>query len=199
MHVFDATLEMRARGNRISGSFKYGKTATVADRGRRRKERIMAGAFRFSISEDLERDIWLLHGHSLNRPLAVRRAASSGLPSTLAIRETKTGVEFDARLPEPDERPSWMVDAVRAIEGGLARGVSPGFRVPPASVVPGALRVVPEPGNPDVEIVEVHAAVLRELSVVSAPVYKESDVTVRQEDLDRFTSRDFHVEPLLWL
>ena len=49
--VWAATLEIRQRGGAsiLSGRFPYGRTATIADRGRRRKERIEPGAFDFQL------------------------------------------------------------------------------------------------------------------------------------------------------
>ena len=42
MHFFDGELEIRRRGGGsvLSGAFRYGRTATISDRGRVRKERI---------------------------------------------------------------------------------------------------------------------------------------------------------------
>ena len=50
------------------------------------------------------------------------------------------------------------------IRAGLAGGVSPGFRVPPASVVANAEAFEPEPGNPGVQVRVINQAVLHELS-----------------------------------
>ena len=64
---------------------------------------------------------------------------------------------------------------MRAVDAGLIRGVSPGFRVPPASAVANAEELVDEPGNPDVQIRQINQAVLYELSLVTRPAYVESE------------------------
>ena len=84
-------------------------------------------------------------------------AAKAG---TLEIADGDDGVTFEARLP--DDPPSWVVDAEKSIAAGLMIGLSPGFTVPPVSVVPGAERLEPEPGNPSVQIRVISEAVLRE-------------------------------------
>ena len=75
--------------------------------------------------------------------------------------------------------PSYMVDTVRMVESGLAGGVSPGFRVPPASVVKGAETFEAEPGNPGVQVRVINSAVLHEISIVTRPAYSETDIDAR--------------------
>ena len=75
--------------------------------------------------------------------------------------------------------PSYMVDTVRMVESGLAGGVSPGFRVPLASVVKGAETFEAEPGNPGVQVRVINAAVLHELSIVTRPAYSETAIDAR--------------------
>ena len=167
-------LEVRADGGRmrISGRFAYRATATMSDRGRVRKERFEPGAFRFAV-EDPERDIHLLRGHSFDAPLASKRAG------TLELVDADDALTFTATLPEPDEQPTFMTDTVRMIKAALVGGISPGFRVPPADVVPDAERIEPEPGNPDVGVRVIRAAVLFELSLVTRPAYPETEVDLR--------------------
>ena len=176
--VFDGNLEIRrvGGGRSLSGRFPYNSTGTVRDRGRRRKEKFSPRAFKYAVQDDLERRIDLLVGHEFGKPLASRQAG------TLELRDQQDGLYFDAVLPDP--APSWVTDAERAIDGGLMRGVSPGFTVPPLAVVPDAETYIPEPGNPDVQIRVINAAVLRELSIVTAPVYEESLVELRQDQQD---------------
>lgn len=169
---FAGTLEIR-QGRILAGRFPYGSLATVSDRGRRRKETIRPRAFRFAIEEEPERRIDLLVGHDFGKPLASRQAGS------LDISDAADAVTFEARLPI--DPPSWVVDAERAIDAGLMVGLSPGFRVPPTSAVPGAEELIPEPGNPGVQIRQINAAVLRELSVVTAPAYTDAAVDLRGE------------------
>ena len=59
---------------------------------------------------------------------------------------------------------------------------SPGFRVPPQSAVPNAEELIPEPGNPGVQIRVIRQAVLYELSLVTRPAYPETIVDLRAEN-----------------
>ena len=168
-------IEVRRRSGRrpqLRGSFPYGKLATVRNRGRVRKERIASRAFSFAI-EDPEREINLLAGHSFSAPLASKGAG------TLAIKETDEAVSFVATLPVEADQPTWMRDAVLSVDAGLVGGISPAFIVPPKSVIADAERFVPEPGNPDVSIREVLAAVLIELSLVTRPAYSSTVIEAR--------------------
>ena len=177
--IFEAgALEIRqtGQGRILAGRFNYGSQATIRDRGRVRKERFEPRAFRFSI-EDEARQIDVLVGHSFDKPIASRKAG------TLAIRDGDDAVEFEARLPE--DPPSWVIDAERAIAAGLMTGLSPGFSVPPASAVADAERLEPEPGNPGVQIRVIREAVLREFSVVTAPAYADAVVDLRAENFGR--------------
>ena len=89
---------------------------------------------------------------------------------------------FEATLPAVENSPSWILDAVKAVELRLVLGISPGFVIPPKSVVPNAETFEPEPGNPGVQVRVIHAAVLRELSLVTSPAYRDSSVDLRAED-----------------
>ena len=180
--VFDGELEIRRSGGGrvLSGRFNYGSMATIRDRGRVRKERFESRAFRYAI-EDESRQIDILVGHSFDKPLASRKAG------TLEIKDGQDGVTFEARLP--DDPPSWVVDAERAIAAGLMTGLSPGFTVPPTSAVPDAERLEPEPGNPGVQIRVIREAVLREFSLVTAPAYPDAAVDLRAEDFGREPKR----------
>ena len=119
------------------------------------------------------RNVDLLSGHSFDRPLA------SMLAGSLELTDGRDGLRFEATLPPDGEQPSWMVDTVRAVDGGLARGISPGFRMPPPSVVANAETEEPEPGNPSVTIRVIRQALLPELSVVTRPAYTGSSVEIR--------------------
>ena len=181
--VFEAAkLEIRRSGGMriLTGRFNYGSTATVRDRGRVRKERFEPRAFRYAI-EDEARQIDILIGHDFGRPVASRKAG------TLQIADGEDGVTFEAQLP--DDPPSWITDAERAIAAGLMVGLSPGFTVPPASAVPDAEVFLPEPGNPGVQIRVIRAAVLREFSVVTAPAYPDAAVDLRADDFGRAPNR----------
>ena len=181
--IFEAgELEIRRSGGGrvLSGRFNYGSMATIRDRGRVRKERFEPRAFRFAIEDD-SRNIDVLVGHDFGKPIASRKAG------TLEIADGDDGVTFEARLP--DDPPSWVVDAEKSIAAGLMVGLSPGFSVPPASVVPDAEKLVPEEGNEGVMVRVIREAVLREFSVVTAPSYPDAAVDLRAEDFGREPTR----------
>ena len=169
-------LELRQRGRHLVGSFPYGSLATMASRGRVRKERFSPRAFAFAINDE-SREINLLADHRFGRPLASRQGG------TLQIEDTPKGVFFDATLPPESKQPSWMVDAVLSVRAGLTRGISPGFNVPPRSVVPNAEELIPEPGNAAVQIRQINQAVLFELSLVTRPQYLGTEIDIRAEHL----------------
>lgn len=123
-------------------------------------------------------DVSLIRGHNFDRPLASRGFGS------LVLSTTPRELRFRAFLPDVDHQPAYMAETLRMIRGGLIVGVSPGFRLPPAARVPNAERLVPEPGNPGVQIRELADVVLYELSLVSRPAYGSSVVTLdrRSED-----------------
>lgn len=196
--VWPCELEVRARGRKLFGSFPYGREAVVRDRGRVRKERFRAGAFGWQIrafaelqkemgqvikesfekarlevlrEELARRNVDLLRGHNFDRPIASLVAGS------LKLDDSATALRFEAELPE--DPPSWVTDTTKAVEAGLIRGVSPGFRVPPASAVSNAEELIDEPGNPGVQIRQINQAVLYELSLVTRPAYSASEVDLR--------------------
>ena len=171
-------LEIRQVGGarELDGRFPYGGLAIIADRGGVRKEMVAKGAFRYAI-EDVQRKIDLLVGHDFGKPIASRQSG------TLTIQDTGDAVTFTAQLPTPDLTPSWVVDAEKAILNGTMVGLSPGFRVPPRSAVPNAEELIPEPGNPGVQIRRINAAVLREFSVVTSASYDDAFVELRAEDV----------------
>ena len=170
----------------------------MRDRGRVRKERFKSRAFSWQLREFAKlqeelsamigkaveegrrrvienelarRNVDLLRGHNFDRPIASMAAGS------LTVMDSRDALRFEADLPE--NPPSWIEDTVRAVDAGLIRGVSPGFRVPPASAVANAEELVDEPGNPGVQIRQINQAVLYELSLVTRPAYVESEVDLR--------------------
>ena len=198
--IFDGAFEIRARGSGrvLSGRFPYNRTATVRSGGRVRKERFKSGSLswqtrefakvqgelsalvkdtaaevREALEDQLERrNSFLLTGHDYNRAIA---DMSSG---TLTVKHTAAAVEIEALLPDPDRMPSWVRDAVLAVEGGQLRGISPGFQVPAKD----GERMIPEPGNPGVMIREITDAVAFEYSLVARPAYSGTDVAARADD-----------------
>ena len=180
-------LEIRQGGGSrmIVGRFPYGQLATIADRGRTRKEVISSRAFSFAIDNEVDRvgapiRLDLLTGHDFGKPLASRQAG------TLAIQDADDAVTFQAQLPALEESASWVEDTVRAIHAGQMVGLSPGFRVPPKGVVPGAESLTPEPGNPRVMIRNINDAVLREMSVVTSGAYTAAAVEMRSANVVMF-------------
>lgn len=214
--IFDAELEVRARGDGrvLAGRFPYSAgpgrgMATIRDRGRVRKERIEGDAFGWQVREleklmaeyagaagkaldqarrelmrqELERrNVHILAGHSFDRPLGdVLRGAAR-------VTSTREAVEFEVDLPAEADQPSYMRDTMAMVRAGLAGGVSPGFRVPPASAVRDAETFEPEPGNPAVQVRVINQAVLHELSIVTRPAYSETEIDARHDGL--FASED---------
>ena len=114
----------------------------------------------------------MLVGHSYDRAIADMRSG------TLTVKHTAAAVEIEAALPDGDKMPSWVRDAVLAVEGGQLRGISPGFQVP----AKGGERLIPEPGNPGVMIREIEDAVAFEYSLVARPAYSGTDVDARADD-----------------
>ena len=210
--IFDCQLEVRARGGgsgSLFGRFKYSAgpgrgLATVADRGKVRKERIGPDAFgwqfeRFNelmqemgdvikgavdearlavLRQEIERrNVHVLAGHSYDKPIG-------SLKSGAKIISTKDAVEFEVDLPAEADQPSYMRDTVRMIRAGLAGGVSPGFRVPPASVVANAETFEDEPGNPGVQVRVIHASrVARAIDCNEARLQRERQIDVRAFDI----------------
>ena len=170
--IWPVEVEVRQRGRELFGSFRYSSTATMSDRGKTRKERFEPGAFKFAL-DDPTREINLLSGHTFNAPLASRQRGS------LKLEDTPEELQFTAQLPLESEQPTWMIDTVKAVRAGLVGGISPGFRVPPADVVPDAESLEPEPGNPGVFIRVIRAAVLFELSIVTRPAYTGTSIDIR--------------------
>ena len=170
-------IETRRRGGRrVSGSVPYNSPGVISNRGRGRsrprKEVLLPGSFEFALTSP-DRDISLLHGHEFNQILA------SKLSNTLEFEDTKKALNFRAIFPEASARTQAQNDALRNIEQGLVAGVSPGFLV---AGVPDAFDVVREVGNPDdIYIKRIKSAVLVELSLTARPVYKESEVAIREE------------------
>ena len=195
-------LEIRAKGGRqvLAGSFPYNTTATVRAGGRTRKERFNSGALSWQVREfaklqeelagivkqtidefhaerlaELEdalekRNTFLLVGHDYNRTIADMKTG------TLAVEHTPDAVKLEAELADPARRPSWVEDAVRAVEGGQLRGISPGFNVG----AKGGEKLIPEPGNPGVLIREISDAAAYEYSLVARPAYPNTSAAVDQ-------------------
>ena len=143
--VLPGQLELRKRGTfySLSGRFPYNRTATVRDRGRTRKERVASDGFGWQIrefervqaelaetlqgaidqarveilQEQLQRrNIHVLAGHDFDKPLGSMLAGNAKFASD------SEALTFDVELPDVAQRPSWMRDAVQAVEAGLVGG-----------------------------------------------------------------------------
>ena len=191
--AFEGSLELRQFGcaRSIVGTFNYGTMGTVSDRGRVRKESFASRAFAFAIDDEPTRKIDLLVGHDFGKPVASRQSG------TLSIVDADDAVRFEATLPDEALTPSWVLDVEKAIANKTMIGLSSGFRVPPVSAVPNAERLIPEPGNPGVQIRQINDAVLREFSIVTAGIYDDAVVELRAEDLDPALLKPWQV--LQWL
>ncbi len=167
---------------RLSGSFPYGSPAVLSDGGRTgrpRKEVFAPQAFAFRVN-DPSKEIHLLLGHDFGQPLA------SKLTGTLQLKDTKAALQLEATISPAIADTSFGRDALAMIGAGLAFGISPGFRMPPERAVPRAEAetiteepIEPEKGMHGAIIRTVHEALLYELSVVTRPAYKDSQIEAR--------------------
>jgi len=184
-HFFEADLEIRQDGRTIRGRFPYEATAVISDRLRERKETFSSGAFQFSLEQARLKQarIDVLDGHSFDRPLGNTLDDSATFREVLGQERGVDYLAFEVTLPIEARQPSYMRDLLLKIDNGLARGVSPGFRVPPSDVVPNASVLEPERGNPSVNIRRINQAVLYEMSIVTRAAYPETSVERRMAEM----------------
>ena len=156
--LVQARAELRQGGRGIGGSFHYNRNRVTSASGRRRKQRIAPGAFKFAL-EDPDREISLLLGRNYDQPLASRLAGS------LKLEDTREALRFDVdTLPDT----SYVRNYRELVSSGAALfGVDALFSVPPRDVVPTAVKIVPDTENPEVEVEVVSEAVLTALAVVT--------------------------------
>ena len=160
----------RARQEGLSASFKYDRTRTVRDRGKVRKEKVMPGAFDYGLAEP-EREVTLQIGRDPGKVVASKTAGN------LKIENTRT--ELRVAVPRvPDT--TYVRDLLAQLRDGFRVGLTPLYRVPPASVVRDAVRLVAEAGNPGVYIREIWQAILFALAIDLRPAFEEPDVAERQ-------------------
>ena len=188
---------LELRQSRESGAaefvmnFPYGldNMATISDRGQVRKEYFVSRAFRYAI-ENKARDISVLRGHDFNQTLGSRSAGNAKFDDTVA------GFEVILELPATVEQTIAQQQFVLEFRQHLLRGVSPGFRIPPAGTVRDAVKLIPEPGNPGILIREIREAVLSEVSAVARPAYGKTGLAQRSEGLE---IPDTDLEHYRWL
>lgn len=152
--------ETKGGATRLWGRFPYGREASL---GRGRMEVFASRAFAGRIEAGEE--IFLLAGHSFDRPLASKQAG------TLELRDHDDALEVEAMIPAELRGVTWVADLLAAHAAGLVRGLSPGFRVPP-----GGERVE---RRSDGLLRTVTRAELHEISVVTRPAYAEAMVEAR--------------------
>ena len=149
-------VEVRREGRGLFGRVLYDRPRVTADRGKRRKQSISVGAFKYGL-DDLEREIVAQLGDDAGQILGSRRAGS------LILNDTAEGLEFE--IPELP-RTSYADDFAALLDAGtILPGVVPFFTRPPADVVPGAVTFEVDPDNQDVQIEVIHNALLTALSV----------------------------------
>jgi HK97 family phage prohead protease len=181
------SLELRRTGDgavRLRGEFPYGRAAVLSDGGRTgrpQKEIIEPRAFAYRVNDPAE-DIHLLVGHDFDTPLASKATGS------LLLRDSEQALSFEATIPPAVAATTHAADALALIGAGLAVGLSPGFRIPPARTVPNAEHVTQEPNRPDrgqhaALIRHVNQALLYELSIVTRPAYPDAQVQMRNWSL----------------
>ncbi|WP_069435906.1 HK97 family phage prohead protease [Methyloceanibacter methanicus] len=198
------TLECREDGGaglRLHGRFPYNKTAILSDGGRTgrpKKERFGPKAFNYRVAAP-GKEIHLLVGHNFGKPLA------SKLTDTLIFLDTAEALEFDALIAPAIAATSYGRDIIAMIMSGLAFGISPGFRIPPKRAVavpvtteietvrrpisgePVTIEDEPNDGTLDENGDPRYGAIIRliweallyEISIVTRPAYKESQVEMR--------------------
>jgi len=160
-------LEIRQLENgvgELSGRFPYNSITRVNGRF----EMFGSGAFKGTIRSE-ESEVNLLANHDYTQPLANRSSGS------LELREVDDCFEFVAKL-DLNDAPEWVLNTYNAVRKGLMKGVSPGFivarngekREMRRSVR--AVRVITE-------------AVLKEISIVTAPAYDHTTAEARKIEL----------------
>ena len=85
--------QVRQNGDGITGAFNYDIDQVTADTGRRRKQRVRAGAFEYALRQP-DREINLILG-SPERPLASKMAG------TLELEDTPESLNFSVRRLPP--------------------------------------------------------------------------------------------------
>ena len=168
--------ELRATGDGLDGAVFYGVDEVVSDRanevddreirrtsrlGRgRRKTRIIRGAFEYALQQK-DREILLTVGARSGAPVASR------LAGTLALEDTDEALRFAvSRVPSTTAVNDFLIGMEA---GAFVPAIRPLYAIPPDDVVDNPVRLVPEVGNPDVMVEEIHQALLTGLALVTRP------------------------------
>jgi HK97 family phage prohead protease len=172
----EGSLEIRATRNGgavITGAFPYNKLAVLdaGGKGRKpRKEKFGPKAFSFAV-KDKGRNIHLLSGHDYAKPL------SDKFGGGLLLEDSDIELSFRAEIAPELMEVTHVRDTLKLLASGLAVGVSPGFRVP--DNIPDSEEITEEdPALGKALIRTVKKAVLHELSIVTAPAYKEASAQI---------------------
>ena len=141
----------------LAGRYDFRSRRTVRDRGRDRKVEYLPGSMDFAI-DDPDREIAVRLGRR-GPVMASKQAGSLGL---------RAGKQFfDFVFPDAPSV-SHIADFVSLLRAGQIRpGLDFVTRIPPSSVVPGAVQLIPEPGNPGVNIQQIGSAVLRSVAILA--------------------------------
>ena len=151
---------------RLAGRFAYGVETTLAEaRGDRPELREVFAPRAFAARIDAGEEVHLLSHHDFDRPLASRGAG------TLTLTDTAEALTFEATITAELRAAPYVADFVGALEAGLVRGLSPGFRL-----AEGGDEVRMQGGA---MIRTVRAAELFELSAVTVPAYSEAQIEAR--------------------
>ena len=165
--------QVRQNGEGLTGAFNYDTDQVIADTGRRRKQRVRAGAFEYALRQP-DREINLILG-SPERPLASKMAG------TLELEDTPDALNFSVRRLPPTSYARDFLGLLRA--GSIIPGIVPFFLLNPND--PDAEREEEEEGNPGVFRVLVFSAVLTALAIMfRAPRGNPGAVSARADDLD---------------
>ena len=152
----------------LEGEFTYEQTSVISNSGTVRKQRIGRNAFAY-VADEPTREITLTIGRGAGRTLASRRAGSLELDfgaDALAFHTT--------RKPAAT---SWWADFLLQLRSGLVVfGVEPQFFT---AGVPDATSLIPEPGNPGVEIEVISRAILTSLAIVPRTRWPDTTVNLR--------------------
>ena len=184
------SLEVRARADgtrRLEGRFPYNSRAVLSDGGRNgrpKKESFASRAFGYRV-EDRSAEIHFLAGHRYDKPLASKSAG------TLKLNDGDDALEFEARILADVANTTHGRDVLTLLDTGLAKGISPGFRLPPERAVPRQKveTITEEDIDPSRDM---HGAIIRtifqallfELSIVTQPAYAQAVVEARHAMTD---------------
>lgn len=152
----------------LRGRFPYQVETVLHDGGRTgqaRKEQIAARAFAARIEAGSE--IHFLAGHDPEKPIASRSAGS------FTVNDSDDALTFEARISPEMRAVSWIADLMGAVENGLIRGISPGFRL---ANIEGAETIKSQNGA---ILRTVNAADLIEISAVTRAAYPQAQLEAR--------------------